>query len=153
MTKLWLRGALDFFISASYHGAMQDHDDDLPDRADANLLPEQAAAVMRLWLPPGPHPGAPDSGPALSARTRRGTGPPSHGGRGRTQRYIDAEVQEWCLNLYPPLLLALLRPDALNTFTAFIPSQCVTCGVIEPDEQAWRHHACRPDAAPDGDEP
>ena len=92
---------------------MPDHDDDLPFRADANLLPEQAAAIMRLWLPAGPFPGAPTSGPALSARTRRGTGPPSHGSAGKTKRYIRDEVEEWCLNLYPPNLLALLRPEPL----------------------------------------
>lgn len=88
---------------------MHEYNDDLPFRADANLLPEQAAAVMRLWLPAGPYPGAPDSGPALSARTKRNTGPPSHGGVGKKQRYIEDEVVEWCICLYPANVLRYLH--------------------------------------------
>lgn len=88
---------------------MHDHNDDLPFRADANLLPEQAAAFMRLWLPVGPYPGAPESGPALSARTRRGTGPPSFGGFGERQRYVETEIANWCINLYPAAVRLWLR--------------------------------------------
>lgn len=132
---------------------MHDHNDNLPDKADAHLLPEQAAAFMRLWLPVGPYPGAPDSGPALSARTRRGTGPPSFGGFGQRQRYAEIEVAKWCINLYPAPVRLWLRAAIgrevlcrVNTDQPIFPG----CKDIPgPVFLAQAHRLVRPEGDPD----
>lgn len=68
------------------------------------LTPERAAAIMRLWLPEGPFPGAPSTGPALLARSRQESGPTAHivAGPGRgSSRYVESEVIEYCRCLWP----------------------------------------------------
>lgn len=70
---------------------------------------------MRLWLPEGPFPGAPATGPALLARSRQESGPVAYvvpgPGRG-SSRYVETEVIDYCRRLWPPRIrkaLAVLR--------------------------------------------
>lgn len=60
---------------------------------------------MRRYLPEGPAPGAPATGPALLARSRKGTGPnkklDNRRGSGRSV-YVESEVVEFCLASLPP---------------------------------------------------
>lgn len=74
---------------------------------NAILNPDQAAALMRKWLPTGVYPGAPGSGPALLARTHRSTAPRGHlvkNGNISVTRYDSEEVVAYCLELQPPLV-------------------------------------------------